>query len=150
MPPLSRRLLLIGCWLLVVTGGLHLVGHFSPPPEPASAEEAEMLRLADTVHRDLGAGFSRTLRDFVTGFSLAYGLWPLFVGWLGLVVARRAPGDAILLRRLALVAGLAAGAQTLVAARYFFLPPLVLYVLCSLVLLAAATARVPAAASRSG
>lgn len=114
----------IGSWACIATAGIHLIGHFTPPPAPSSDAEATLQKLMVSYRKDFGAGFSRTTMDFVKGFSLSFSLFLLFAGVVGLLVAARAPKDPVLWRGLRLAYAVGMGCLLAISAVYFFLPPL--------------------------
>jgi hypothetical protein len=120
----QRLFFRIGSWASIATAGVHLIGHFAPPPTPESDAEATLLKLMVSYRKDLGAGFTRTTMDFVKGFSLSFSLFLLFAGVLGLLLAARAPNDPVLWRGVRLAYAVGMGCLLAICAVYFFLPPL--------------------------
>jgi len=92
----SRLWLRIGCWTFVATALLHLIGHFQAL-----------------------AGSS----DLLVGFSWSFSALCLFAGLAGLAVARQ--GGVRLVRTVAVLYSLLAGAMLVISIRFFALPPVV-------------------------
>ena len=114
-----------GAIACIVTALVHLFGHFSPRPAAANETEATLWKLMETYRQDLGAGFERTAMDFLKGFSLAFSLYLLVLGTLGLLLLRHLQQDAAFMRRASAVCLFGTGALLVVSLVYFFLPPIV-------------------------
>ncbi|HZN41911.1 MAG TPA: hypothetical protein VFD82_24110 [Planctomycetota bacterium] len=129
-----------GALMYLVSGGLHTLAHYQPPPaELAGVHEA----MANATHSFAGMTFSvggavNCLSWYLTTFS---GM----VGLVGLVLAGRCRYDAWLLRKLSAVFALGAGVLAGFAFHYGIAPPAALYSITALLFVAAAVrARKPA------
>src|SRR5262245_31342608 len=120
----QRLFFRIGSWACIATAGVHLIGHFAPPPTPESDAEATLQKLMVSYRKDFGAGFTRSTMDFVQGFSLSFSLFLLFAGVLGLLLAARAPQDPVLWRGVRFAYAAAMACLLGISVVYFFLPPL--------------------------
>jgi hypothetical protein len=122
---MSRKVFAAGCWVLIATGLVHLLGHYGLATAQGDTEaEKQMLSLMRGQAQDMGLGFVRSMFDIVAGFSLAFSVLSLGLGLLGLVVFRhaaRAPG---LVRQASIVYAGVYGIMTAVAFRYWFPAPL--------------------------
>jgi len=114
-----------GAIACIVTAFIHLVGHFGPRPPAANETEATLRKLMETYRQDLGAGFERTMMDFLKGFSLSFSLYLLVLGTLALLLLRHSSRDASFMRRASAVCLFGTGALLVVSLVYFFLPPIV-------------------------
>ena len=86
----------LGAYAMLVTAGLHMIGHFSSA-EPANETEETLLALMTTYRFDFG-GIERSMMDFLQGYSLIFAASLLFVGALNIVVARARGDDHAFLR----------------------------------------------------
>jgi hypothetical protein len=111
----------IGCYALIVTSVVHLIGHFSGPPPPANDTERTLLQLLQTYVIDLPGG-GRTFEQLMSGFSLAYSIFMAWIGAIGLMVMRRT-GDAGIQRGLARINLLGALAMLVLSLTYWFIIP---------------------------
>lgn len=120
----ARRWFRVGAWILLITAGLHTLGHVSGPLPPKNDTEATLQRLMREYQFQLG-GVQRTTEDFLNGFSLTFSVFLLFVGLLDLLIARHL--ESSVLRRVTLLhAALAAGLLAL-SLVYFIPPPAVCF-----------------------
>jgi hypothetical protein len=134
-----RAAFLTGIVLQLLTGPIHLVGHFSGPAPPVSEDERLLMELMSRVEQDFGGGFVRSTMDIFLGLSLQYSIFIVMVGLANLLAFRMAK-EARYLRALcwlnaAFLAVLAVNAYV-----YFFIPPLLLFVLPALAFFIAALA----------
>ena len=140
---MSRRLFAAGCWVLIATGLVHLVGHYGLMTAQGDTEaERQLLSSMRANPQDMGLGFLRSMFDIVAGFSLTFVVLPIGMGLLGLVTLRhegRAPG---LLRQASIVYAGVYGIMTAVALRYWFPAPL-LFLAAAFLCFAAAVAIAP-------
>ena len=120
----TTRFFRLGCWTLVATAALHMVGFFSPQPPPADETDAKLRELAETYHWSL-MGMERSLMDFLHGFSLVFAVFAAFVGVLGLLTLRRGGGRPDLLRGHAVAYLVLAAALLALSLAYFIPPPIV-------------------------
>ena len=121
---MARTFFKIGCYLAFFTAALHMAGaHLTPPAPPANDTERQLTELATNYKSTLPGGAQRSMMDFVNGFSLLMSLNLALTGGLGLIVARRAAGDALLMA--ATSRALAAGYMValVISLYHFFLVP---------------------------
>ena len=113
----------LGSYAMLVTAGLHMIGHFSNPA-PANDTEETLLELMTTYQMDFG-GMERSMMDFLQGYSLIFAASLVFVGALNLVVARTRGEDHAFLRTMA---WMDAGYTTVlltISVAYFIYPPII-------------------------
>lgn len=79
-----RKLLRIGGTLLMLTGGLHTMGHFVMK---SISEEARMANLVLDTLRIRLAGGSMSISEALDGLNVFYGIFLLFSGTLALWMA---------------------------------------------------------------
>ena len=137
MTPRQLRLFGIGCGLWILTGLLHMVGHFSGWPDPANEEEATLFTLFQTYDLDVG-GATRTLSEVFDGLSLAFAVFLFLAGFVGLIWLRVPEVPPGILRRVAGMNAVAALALILLGfARFPLLPTICFGAVCIAFLLAA-------------
>ena len=121
---MAMRFFRIGCYLAFFTAALHMVGaHLVPQPPPPDDTARQMQTLMETYKLGLPGAADRTMAELVNGFSLLMSLHFALTGGLGLIVARRAAGDPVL---MAAAARALAGAYVIalvISATYFFIIP---------------------------
>ena len=71
----------------IMTGLMHSLSLFNSPP-PTNATEKQLLDLMGSYQFELGAGFSPTMADFMTSFSISFTLFLLFGGILNLLLLK--------------------------------------------------------------
>lgn len=135
----KRRFLKIGSWIFLLTAALHTVAHFLGDQEPPDETGRQLHELAKTYSLP---GINHTMIELLSGFSLQFSTFGLFVGLVGLFVAGSA--DERTVRRITWLECAVAGVLTGISALYFPIPPLVLFALAFLCLLVAAASRGPA------
>ncbi|RTY93682.1 hypothetical protein [Flavobacterium sp. GT3R68] len=69
----------------ILTGCLHSVTLFVSP-KPANTTEKQLFDLMDNYHFDFGSGFTPTMGDLMTSFSISLSLFLLFAGVMNLVL----------------------------------------------------------------
>jgi hypothetical protein len=124
VPSRQRAAFLVGCWAAIGTALLHMVGHVQGPLPPANDQERQLLELA-TTYRYALPGAERTMMDLLNGFSLIFSVTLAALGGLGLVVARRALGDPLLMVASARVLAGASAVMLVIAVTNFFIIPVV-------------------------
>ena len=121
---MSRKLFAAGCWVLIATGLVHALGHYSLMSAQGDSEaERQLLALMRGNPQDMGLGFVRSTFDILAGFSLTFSVLPIGMGLLGLLLVRQeghAPG---LLRQASIVYAGIYGIMTAIALRYWFPAP---------------------------
>ncbi len=113
----------LGSYAMIVTAGLHMIGHFSSA-EPANDTEETLLNLMTTYQMDFG-GIERSMRDLLQGYSLVFAASLFFVGVLNLMVARARGDDRAFLRTMTWMAAGYTGALLAISVTYFIYPPIV-------------------------
>ncbi|HYL86646.1 MAG TPA: hypothetical protein VE263_20645 [Candidatus Angelobacter sp.] len=96
--------------------------------------------LQDLLHNyrfNLGAGFVRSMSDFLTGFGAVYGVFILFFGLINVFAIRQAGGSPFL-RTLCWLNVLCMALVAAIAFKFFFLPPLLFSLVPCLAFLGAA------------
>lgn len=122
---MARRTFAAGCWVLIATGLVHLLGHVGLMSAQGDGDvERQMLGLMRSHTSDMGLGFVRSMMDLVAGFSLTFVILPAGFGLLGLVVLRYSDRTPALLREAAIVYAGVYGVMTAIAFRYWFPAPI--------------------------
>lgn len=117
-----------------------VVVHFIGTLSNRAPSDGQGKMLDDLMHSykfDLGAGFVRTMSDFLLGFGLVYGVFVLFLALINLFAIRQA-GSPSFLRSLCWLNVLCMAAVAAIAFKFFFLPPLLFAVVPLLAFLGAA------------
>ena len=104
---------------------------------PANDQEKMLQDLLHNYRFNLGAGFVRTMSDFLTGFGVVYGVFILFFGLINVFAIRQA-GDSPFLRTLCWLNVLCMALVTGIAFKFFFLFPLLFSLVPFLAFLGAA------------
>jgi hypothetical protein len=120
----SRWFFRVGALLVLLTAALHTWFHMQESPEPKSDAERQLFDLMKTVKLDL-PGADRTMHELVDGFSLTMSVLLALVALLDLWFSVRDTS----LRTVAAVNALGAAAMVVLSWQYFFLAPLVCFVL---------------------
>ena len=130
-----------GAVVFVLSGALHTVAHFQPPPvEHASVYEA-MAKAQQTV-----AGMTFTVEGGLELMSWYVTTFSVLAGLVALTLVGRCRDDAWLLRKLGALFALGAGVLAGFAFHYGVAPPALLYSITALLFAAAALrAQKPAA-----
>lgn len=122
---MTRRFFAAGCWVLIATGLLHLLGHYAMMTSQGEGETGRQLLALMRGHRqDMGLGFVRSMFDIVAGFSLTFSILSMAMGLLGLILRHHADRAPRLLGQAAIVYAGVFGIMTAVAFRYWFPAPL--------------------------
>jgi hypothetical protein len=121
---MSRKLFTAGCVALIVTGLVHLLGHYQLTTTAGETEhERQLLAMMRANPQDMGLGMLRTMFDFLTGFSLTFSALPIGMGLAGFVVRRHAASAPGLMRQTAIVYAITWAAMLGVGLRFFFSVP---------------------------
>ena len=131
-----RSMFYTGTVVQLVSVAVHFFG-MSRQHDPAGGQEKMLYDLMHSYRFDLGAGFIRTMSDFLTGFGVVYGVFVLFLGLINVFAIRQA-GDSRFLRSLCWLNVLCMAAVAAIAFKFFFLPPLLFAVVPLLAFLGAA------------
>jgi hypothetical protein len=118
----QRLLFKTGCWVAIVTAIVHLIGYISGPQPPKNDVERVLLEQFTTYRFELPGG-SRTLADFMSGFSLMFTVFLATFGALNLLVVRRCSDDVPLMATITRLDAACAVAMVVVSLSYFFLFP---------------------------
>jgi hypothetical protein len=148
MPRRQLTIFIIGCWVAVITGVVHLAGHLSGPMPPANETEEQLFDLATTYRMTMPGGDERSLMDFLSGFSLSFSVFLALVGGVGLIVQKRGRDDLTLM--LAVARAFAAAGVVLVAislTHWFIVPSMMLALMTFCFLFAAVRPPGPASPS---
>ena len=122
---MSRRQRLFfkaGCWLAIATAIVHLIGYIAGP-QPAKNETERVLIEQFTTYRFDLPGGSRTLAEFMSGFSLTFTVFLATFGALNLLVVRRCSDDVALMATITRLDAACAVTMVVVSLSYFFLIP---------------------------
>lgn len=117
-----RSMFYTGTVVQLISVAVHFFG-MSLKHEPAGGQEKALYDLMHNYRLDLGAGFVRTMSDFLAGFGLVYGVFVMFLGLINLFAIRQA-GDSRFLRSLCWLNALCMAIVSAIAFKFFFLPPL--------------------------
>lgn len=121
---MAMRFFRIGCYLAFFTAALHMVGaHLVPQPPPPDETARQMQNLMETYKMGLPGAADRTMAELVNGFSLLMSLHFALTGGLGLIVARRAVGDPLLMAATARALAAAYVVTLVISLTYFFIIP---------------------------
>ena len=121
---MSRKLFTAGCVVLILTGLVHLLGHYALVTSPGETDhDRQLLAMMRANPQDMGLGMMRTMFHFLTGFSLTFSVLPIGMGMAGFVVRRHAAGAPGLLAQTAIVYAITWGAMLGVGLVYFFSIP---------------------------
>jgi hypothetical protein len=113
-----------GCWMALATAVVHLLGHLAGPQAPTNETERQLMALYQGYRFALPGG-SRSLADFMTGFSLIFAVFMAMLGGLNLLVVRRCADDGPLMAMLTRL-DVACGVTTLaISLTHFFIVPTV-------------------------
>jgi hypothetical protein len=128
----GRRLFKTGAAWLVLMGLVHSLSLIKKPA-PMNDTERQLLDLMNNYHFNV-MGSMRSMWDFHQGFSVAFMLAALGLGFLDLTVAGERAG---LLKRVALVNALWLAVMAANSLHYFFLAPSTFLIVGFLIFLAA-------------
>ena len=112
-----------GCWVAFATALVHLVGHVIGPQAPANDTERQLVTLATSYHYQLPGGASRSLMDFMDGFSLMFEVLVAGLGAVGLAVVKRAGQDVPLMLAVARALAVTSAALLVISHVFFFIVP---------------------------
>jgi len=102
---------------------VHFLGMLQKQRVPANDQERMLQDLLHNYRFNLGAGFVRSLSDFLTGFGVVYGVFILFFGLINVFAIRQA-AESPFLRTLCWLNVLCMAVVTVIAFKFFFLFPL--------------------------
>ena len=113
----------IGCWAAAITAAVHMVGVLAGPQPPTNETEKVLLDLAESYQFPLPGGGRRSLMEFMDGFSLTFALCLATIGGLGLLVARRAEADRVLVTAVTRALAGFSVVLLVISLTHFFLVP---------------------------
>jgi len=111
----------IGCYVLILTCLLHLVGHFQEAI-PADATEKQMLDLMTNYQVAVGSG-TVTMMGIYKGFSLTFAMLFLWTGTVSLFLVKQLGNNVPLIRKIAIINTGALLILTGISLYYFFFIP---------------------------
>jgi hypothetical protein len=130
---MAMKLFTAGAWVLILLGLVHLAGHVALQGATGENEvERQLLSLMRDTRTDFGAGFVRSMRDLMSGFSLTFSVLPIGIGVIDLIVGRRGAAVPGLVRAIAIVNAVVFGVMTGVGFAYWFLAPILFLAVASL------------------
>ncbi len=101
-PVWSRRLFVIGAWVLIACGAMHMVGYaLSMKGTPENETEKQLLGLMNSYKLP---GIGRSMQELMNGFSLTFAVLSATIGAICLVVRS---ADHALRQRVAMTVALA-------------------------------------------
>jgi hypothetical protein len=112
-----------GCWASLASAALHLAGMWFGRGAPANDVERQLMQLAATYQFHLPGGAARSYADFMNGFSLAFAVFMVTMGAVGLSVAWRSRASADVTYAVSRVLALASTALLVISLVYFFIVP---------------------------
>ena len=107
----------------ILTAAMHSLSLIKNPT-PSNDQEAQMLSLMSGVHMDLGSGFTPTMEDFMTSFSIAFTLLLLFAGVLNWFLVHKRAGSS-LLNGIVIIQVIIFGLCFITMWRYTFIIPVI-------------------------
>jgi hypothetical protein len=128
----GRACYIWGAVVFILTGALHTIAHFQPPPAELAGVEEAMDKATHTF-----AGMTFTVGGAVDLLSWYTTTFSVLAGLIALTLAGRCRDDAWLLRKLSALFGLGAGVLAGFAFHYGIAPPALLYSITALLFAAA-------------
>jgi hypothetical protein len=110
------------CWIAIATAIVHLVGYLAGPQPPKNDIERALIEQFETYRFDVPGG-GRTLKEFMSGFSLTFTVFLAMLGGLNLLVVRRCSDDEALMTMLTRLNAACATTMVVVSLSYFFIIP---------------------------
>ncbi len=114
----------IGCYTLIATCFLHLIGHFQVAV-PTNDTEKQLLELMANYKIDVGNGDTITMQGLQKGFSLFFSLFFLWSGSLSLFLSYQLREQKGLVKNISRINTISLSIGTGVSLAYFFLIPTV-------------------------
>jgi hypothetical protein len=99
-----------------------MIGHISGPQPPANDTERQLLALFEG-YRFAVPGGSRTLAEFMSGFSLMFAVFMAMLGGLNLLVVRRCSEDGPLMTTLTRMNVACGVTIVVISLTHFFIVP---------------------------
>jgi hypothetical protein len=113
----------IGCWAAIVTAVLHTIAHMQGPLAPQSEDHRILMDTAEALQFELPGGGSRSLMEFMRGYSLTFVLFLVVMGGTGLIIAKRGQSDEVLMSAVARVFAVGSAALLIVSLTHWFIIP---------------------------
>jgi hypothetical protein len=121
---MSRKLFTAGCVALILTGLVHLLGHYHLVTSHGETEhDRQLLAMMRSDPQDMGLGMKRTMFDFFAGFSVTFSTLSIGMGLAAFVVRRHGAAAPGLLRSTAIVYAVTWGVMLAIGLAYFFWVP---------------------------
>jgi len=130
-----RKLFHYGAWAMIVTGLIHLMGHFTPS-DLSSPEKQELMDLMTGVKFSFDPWFSRSTKDLFDAFSLFLTVMLLTLGIVNIVIYRSNVSDK-LIGNLSLVNFIGMAGMLALSFVYAFSVPISLFSICAVLMLVA-------------
>lgn len=112
----------IGCYILIATCFLHLIGHFQAAV-PTNDTEKQLLELMANYQIDVGNGDTITMQGLQKGFSLFFSLFFLWSGSLSLFLSYQLREQKGLIKNISHINTISLVIGTGISLVYFFLIP---------------------------
>ena len=109
----------IGSIVLILTGFLHLYGHFQEI-QPANEKEEQLIDLMKSQPIDIGQGDTITMMELQQGFSLCFALMFIWIGGSNLMISIKHTGS---IRLFAAINTLATATGLGISLTFFFWAP---------------------------
>ena len=131
----TKKLFLTATILILITAGLHTMGHFSPPPEDASL--ADLQQHMEQTRLSLPMSMEPSMMDVLKSLSLTMTILLLALTCSNILVLRLAAGNARLLTAFVHLNQVIVIALVGLYSTYEVFPPLVCFAVVGFVLLMA-------------
>jgi len=123
MPRRQLAIFVVGCWVALITGAVHLIGHVAGPAPATNETERQLLDLATNYRMMMPGGSARSLMDFLSGFSLSFSVFLALIGGLGLIIQRRGRDDLELMLAVSRALGAAGVVLVIISLTHWFIVP---------------------------
>lgn len=131
---------LAACITMLLTAAAHTAAHLAGPAPPKSADEAELLRLMQSVPLEL-LGVTRTMIQITSGFSWMFSGSFVLLGALGIAIWKSRRADRGLMRTVAASHAVFLITMAVMSAFLFPPPPTVFFALAGVLFAIDAAAR---------
>jgi len=121
----GKRLFTWSSIFMIITGVIHLIGHFAPP-DLSTKEKQEMYDSMHALQFQIDPMFSRTVMDFFNMFSLSLTVLIVSLGAVNYLVAKKTDSNA-LFRSLSLISLVGMLAMLFLSFKYAFSVPIGLF-----------------------
>lgn len=137
--PPRRIPFLLGCIVLILTAAAHTAAHLKGPETPASEDQAQMLRLMQSVQLDIFS-VKRTMMQITSGFSWHFSASLALIGAMGIALWWCRRGDRGMMRLVAAFYAVFLIVMTAMSAALFPPPPTAFFAVAALLFATAAAA----------